>query len=444
MTLSPAGHRLLEELALHGTHLGIEHFERLLHALGDPQTGLPVTLVAGTNGKGSTAACLAGIATASGYRTGLYTSPHLEEVEERIRVQGRAIDGSRLSELLSEVLAAAGEEEPTYFEALTAAAFLHFREARVELAVLEVGLGGRLDATNVSDPALSLITDISLDHQQFLGASLQAIATEKAGILRSGRTAIIGMVPAAAHRAIDRRSREIGARLLWSEEEIVEASSESGGGERVVLQTKRERYRYRLSLAGEHQRRNLALAILAAEELGVLGWERIDRDSIQRGAANTTWPGRLERVTGPRGERVLLDVAHNPGGVEALARHLALEGEPRLLLFGALEDKDVASMLPSLAALSEGAILTLPESDRGREPEELVALCRANGLNDVEVKREIQGALERALEKLEARPGALLVICGSTYVVGPARRLLRQRWDRPVPALDLWPARERT
>lgn len=445
MTLPAAGQRLLRELARYGTHLGLDHFLRLLHALGDPQIGLPVVLVAGTNGKGSTAAYLAAMASAAGYRTGLYTSPHLEEVEERIRINGRAIDGTRIAALIEEVTVAAGREKPTYFEALTAAAFLHFHRFKVELAVLEVGLGGRLDATNASEPVLSLITDISLDHQEFLGGTPGAIATEKAGVLRPGKPAIIGVVGASARSAIALRGERIGSRLLWSEgnaQWLEGGRDREGEREPAVLQTKRASYRLCPALAGEHQLRNLAVAILAAEELANLGWSGMGRREIERGAAATHWPGRLERLVGPQGERILLDVAHNPAGIEALLRYLPRDAGPYLFVFGALADKDIALMLPALASCGQAIILTLPETERGREPADLAAILASQTSCEVEIARSITAALAAALERLNKRPDGTLVVCGSTFVVGPFRRLLRERWGYPAPARDVWPALE--
>ncbi|HEY8022615.1 MAG TPA: Mur ligase family protein, partial [Thermoanaerobaculia bacterium] len=316
---------LLHDLEVFGIKLGLEGPRRLLAALGSPEAELPVVLVAGSNGKGSTSAFLAAMAGAAGYRTGLYTSPHLETVEERLRLDGRAIAPERLGGLLERVIAAAGGERPTYFEALTVAAFLWYAEERVDLAVVEVGMGGRLDATNTASPLLSLITPISLDHQQHLGETLALIAREKAGILRKGRPAIAWIEDEEPAAAVAQAAAELGADLTWGMERArIEAVSARGwDGQTVDLATGERRYRLAPSLLGTHQAKNLALAVLAAERLAALGFPRLDAAAIAKGAAACRWPGRLEAVALPGGLRVLLDAAHNEGGAQALADFLA-------------------------------------------------------------------------------------------------------------------------
>ena len=411
---------LLSDLEQFGTRLGLAGVRSLLSRLGHPERRLDVVLVAGTNGKGSTAALLSSVASAAGYRTGLYTSPHLESVRERIRVDGVAIDRDRLQGVLAAVLDAA-EGSSTYFEVLTAAALVEFAEREVELAVLEVGLGGRLDATNVCDPVLSLITEIGLDHQEHLGSSTAEIAAEKAGVLRADVPGLARVSDPEARASLERRARELGTEMRF-----VDESARSLGRESVELELGC-RYRLQSSLVGRHQLGNVALAVAAAESLGDLGWSKIDRVAIERGVSGSRWPGRLEWVEAGSG-RVLLDGAHNPDAAEALASHLREFVGDYTLVFGALGDKDVEGMLAPLARSAAQVVLTRVRSPRAVEPVELEVLVP--GAAEV-VARPIDAVL-RALES--ALP---VVVCGSLYLVGEVRSELRRRYGVPEGAADL-------
>jgi dihydrofolate synthase / folylpolyglutamate synthase len=429
---------LLSRLELLGIRLGLDHTRALLAALGDPQLRYPAVLVAGSNGKGSTSALLAAMATAAGYRTGLYTSPHLEAVEERLRIDGRAIAGERLGPLLADLVARAERETgapPTYFEALTVAAFRWFAEERVDLAVVEVGMGGRLDATNLCDPVLSLVTSISLDHREFLGDTLAAIAREKAGILRRGRPALAWVEAPEAAAALFAAAAETGADLAFAPARVaIEAVAPAAGGQRVRLATPRGRHDLCIALLGAHQAKNLGLAVLAAEALAGLASDRLDRldaAAIAAGAAACRWPGRLEVVDLPGGRRVLLDAAHNPEGAAALAGFLA-GAPPPDLLFGVLADKDAGEMLAALAGRAGRIVLTAPASPRARPPAELAALVPDR---DVVVEPDPGRALELALA---APAHAALVVCGSIFLVGEIRRRLRERFGVPAPALETY------
>jgi dihydrofolate synthase/folylpolyglutamate synthase len=405
----------------------------VLAASGDPQRRYPCVLIAGSNGKGSTSALLSSIAVAAGYRTGLYTSPHLESVEERLRLDGRAIETDRLGDLLERIVAT-GERvtgvPPTYFEALTLAAFLWFAEEEVDLAVVEVGLGGRLDATNLCEPDLSLVTSISLEHQEYLGDTLALIAREKAGIFRRGRPALAWVSDPEAEASLREVAAEVGAKLTFAPERLrIEEVSPEPGGQRVRLTTPERRYDLQIHLAGAHQARNLGLAILAAELLEDR-FGRIDAESIARGVASCRWPGRLEEVMLPDGRRVLFDAAHNAEGVEALAAHLDLIGERPDLLFGVLQDKDAADMLGHLAPRANRIVLTSPASARARPPQEVTDLL--GDREGVEVEPDRGRALDRAL----ALGGELLVVCGSIYLIGEIRRELRERFGVPPAATE--------
>lgn len=427
MSLPGAAVRLLEEIDPNAIRLGLEAPRRLLRQLGDPQKSYATVLVAGTNGKGSTAAWLAAMAVAAGYRTGLYTSPHLEDLTERVRVDGRAVSGAELGDALLSVGAAAEEALgglPTYFELVTAAALRGFAAAAVDLAILEVGMGGRLDATNVVEPELSIITEVGLDHERHLGASRAEIAAEKAGILRPGKQAIVGCSHPEAMAAVRRAAMSVGA-------ELVDGTAAAGRrleGRRQILEltTRRGVYRLRQSLPGKHQAANLTLAVLAAERLRELGWPAIDEAAIAAGAERCRWPGRLETVTVP-GRQLLLDVAHNPDAAAALVAHLDRLGRPYDLLYGTLADKRSEHILPSLAASARRIVLTRPAGARSRDPRELVPLL--TGRKAI-VEPRPGPALDRAL--VGAAP--LLVVCGSFYLVGEVRGMLSRRFGVPEPA----------
>ncbi|MEE8523765.1 MAG: cyanophycin synthetase [Thermoanaerobaculia bacterium] len=416
--------------------LGLDRVRRLLGAFDDPHLTTPVVLIAGTNGKGSTAALVAAMGRAAGYRVGLYTSPHLEQVTERIVLGERPIEDRSLAGYLEEILERAGAADaaPTYFEALTTAAFLYFHDSRAELAVMEVGLGGRLDATNVCEPVLSLISSIDLDHERHLGTSLAVIAGEKGGILRRGKPAI-AWVEGEAADALEAQAAALGCDLVLAPRQvrITDSPPEPGNPSPLrdlSLQTARRDYRLTLPLAGAHQRRNLGLAVLAAEALAARGWSRLDTAAIAAGSRRCRWPGRLETVTLADGRRVLLDTAHNPAAVAALCEHLRTLNESPDLLFGAMRDKNVSAMLPPIAASSRRVVLTRPRASRaegppgdgprGGDPRAWTSLVKA----PVAIETDPARALEKALDG----SSSLLVVCGSIYLVGEVRRLLRERY----------------
>jgi dihydrofolate synthase/folylpolyglutamate synthase len=427
----PSPDAILARLEGLGIRLGLESTDRLLASLGRPQLRYPTVLVAGSNGKGSTSALLTSMAEAAGYRTGLYTSPHLETVEERIRLDGRAISADRLSGLLTRILDLSERERgvlPTYFEAMTVAAFLHFADERIDLGVIEVGLGGRLDATNLCDPEVSLITSISLEHQEMLGDTLDAIAREKAGILRRGRPARVWVEEPEALAAIREVAAGLGTHLVSAPDVLTVESVEPLGwdGQRVRLRTPVRAYDLRLALLGPHQVRNLALAVLAAEVLAERGFERLDGPAIEAGAAACRWPGRLEVIPLPGGRRprrVLLDAAHNPEGAAVLGDFLQQTGTSYDLLFGVLEDKDAPAMFGRLAPGARRIVLTTPASPRARRPEELAPLLPGREL-DLQIEPDPAAALDRALDL----HGETLVICGSIYLIGEIRKRLRQHF----------------
>ena len=404
----------------------LEEVRTLLHALGDPQLRFPSVLIAGTNGKGSTASTLASILTAAGLRTALYTSPHLEKPNERIRVDHEEIaDGDfarlyfRVQDVAQEVvLAGQLAQLPSYFEFLTAQAFLYFAERKVDIAVLEVGMGGRLDATNVVDPLISIVTDISLDHMEWLGPTITAIAREKAGILRRGGTMITLPQHPEVNQVLGEAAAELGAREMSAAPYIPAA----GAGSPYSVEALGATIAVDSPLGGAHQQRNVALAIAAAVELASVHNFPVTPAAIEGGIRNTRWPGRLERMT-RGGVDWILDVAHNPAGAWALRTGLPgiLEmHRPRTLIFSCLRDKPLAEMAQILFPMFEQVIVAPIHMARAAVLDDLLAAAKATGTPAV-AAQSIREALEMAQDR---SAGGVVVVSGSVYMVGEARALL--------------------
>ena len=435
---TPSAQEILDRLEVWGRKFGLDAIRDLLGALGDPQQGIPTILVAGTNGKGSTSAALASLLTAAGFRCGLYTSPHLEHVEERLRIDGEAITEAELGAHLRRVLDAAGSAPPTYFESLTAAAWLHFAAHRVDAAVFEVGLGGRLDATNVSEPVLSVITQVARDHVQQLGWTLTSIAGEKAGVMRSGRKSLTWRSRPEVERELHRCATVCGAQLVHAADDVefqrqVEANEAQP---RLSLTTPKARYHFRAPLAGGHQLTNLALAVRAAEEFCALSGRKLDPEAARRGLEAVRWPGRLEWVeieTHGSRRRILFDAAHNPAGAAALSSYLDETGLEFDLLYGALNDKQPEQCLPLLAERARRIVLTAPDHRRATSPEALLPLLPPDSAL---VDDDAASALERCLSA-STSPSRTLVVTGSLYLVGEVRSALRARCGTPAAARDL-------
>jgi len=417
----------LESLLPRGMKLGLAAIDALCERLGRPERQVPAVLVAGTNGKGSVAATLSAIAAAGGMRAGLYTSPHLIRVNERIRISESDLTDDELDRALEPVLRAA-EASPgipmTYFEALTAAAFVAFAGRALDLAFIEVGLGGRFDATNVASARLSVVTSIGLDHTEELGPTLSSISREKAGIFRLGRPALVGPLEPEACRALREAARECGAVVHEAAKEIevseVETSLE---GTRLRVATPQASYALETPLPGAHQAGNAALAARAAELLSP-AFPRLDSSAIERGIAATRWPGRLEKFS-CRGVAVVLDGCHNPQAALALAgflRDAGLAGRARLL-FAAMADKDVEGMAAYLfPAVSSVRVVRAP-SPRAATVDELVRRTAAAGPKAV-ASETIEIALSDLLRDPDPAP---IIVAGSLYLVGEARSLLLSR-----------------
>jgi dihydrofolate synthase / folylpolyglutamate synthase len=410
-----------------GVKFGLETMRALVAEMDHPERAFPTLLVAGTNGKGSVVAYVDAALRASGLRSGRYTSPHLVRLNERLTVNGRDVSDHDLEIAIRAVrdaarrLVARGQigAHPTYFEALTAAAFAHFRRRRVDVAVLEVGLGGRLDATNVADPLVSAVVSVALDHEVYLGRTLTSIAREKAGVMREGRPTVVGPLPRPALRAARGRAREAGARLVDARRGAHLVARDGA----VDLRTPQRVYRGLRPLPGAHQRDNLLVAVRLLEEARKEGLP-VDLDAVATAVARTRWPGRLERVPGD--PPLLLDGAHNPAAARALARYLAGR-RPFVLLFAAMEDKDVAGLARALFPLASAVVLTRPRQSRAMDPRALAQ--RAGGLA-AGASREpsVFRALARARRLARARgPGVPVVVAGSLFLVGEVKGILERR-----------------
>ena len=382
---------------------------------------MPSVLVAGTNGKGSTAATLASIADAAGLRVGLYTSPHLESVTERIRVGRDDIDADALDAEVGAVFAAADRAPAvplTYFEASTAAAFARFARLGLDLAVLEVGLGGRFDATNVAPAILSVVTSVSLDHVEDLGGTVAAIAFEKAGVFRAGRPALVASRRPDALAVFREAADRCGAVLHRLDEEAAIEPGRSGvDGARFRLATPVGRYALATPLPGAHQAENAAAAVRAVELLAPAF--RVPEDAIVRGVAGVRWPGRLERFE-RSGRTILLDGCHNAGGAEALARFVTDANLRPDLVFGAMADKDIESMGAALAPVVRRVRMVPAASSRAASPEELLRRFAPRG--EARASSSVAEALDELLRDPEAE---LIIVAGSLYLVGEARSFLR-------------------
>jgi dihydrofolate synthase / folylpolyglutamate synthase len=406
----------------------LDEIRTLLGVLGNPHLSFPSILIAGTNGKGSTAATLASILRASGLRTGLYTSPHLERPNERIRVDGMEIDDATFARLYFRVQDTAQnlvlEERlpqlPSYFELLTALGFLYFAETNVQVAVLEVGMGGRLDATNIVDPLISIITDISLDHMEWLGPTISTIAREKAGILRPSGTMITLPQHPEANQVLGEVATELRVKGVSATPYVPSAGTEGS----YRLEVLGEAITVDSPLAGEHQHRNIALAITAAAELASQHGFRITPGAIAEGIRRTSWPGRLEQVE-RADRRWILDVAHNPAGAWALRaglRMLLHDERPRTLIFSCLRDKPVAEMSQILFPMFERVILAPIHASRATSVDDLLAAAMATGTDALAVD-SVREAIDRAQNDVGDAKG-VVVISGSVYLVGEARAIL--------------------
>ena len=404
--------------------LGLDRMIQLMERLGEPHLDFKSVHIAGTNGKGSTAAFISSALGKAGYKTGLYTSPHLERFSERIKINDAEISEDDINAISDEVKAAARSlpaGEPTYFEFTTAMAFVYFARQDVDIAIIETGLGGRLDATNIISPLVSVITPVALDHADYLGSTIEEVAAEKAGIIKESIPVIIGKQEAAAATILSTIAAEKGARTFLydsdfklnnSGEDCFDYSGVSEGLNNVEI-----------SLYGAHQQENASVALACLEVLAGSGFA-LSADVLRKGVRETSWPGRFEVVSS--NPEIILDGAHNPSAAKGLAASLKnrFDGNKGVIVAGFMADKDIEGILAELAPLASTIILTRPSEDRAFDP--------AGGASEIKksLKRcettvipDIKEAIDKGI--MLAKEKSFIIITGSLYTVGEARTILK-------------------
>lgn len=404
-----------------GIKLGLSQIRRLLEALGHPERAFPSITIAGTNGKGSVTAMVERGLRAAGRRTGRYTSPHLVTIEERIAINGQAILPDVFDRLAAEVQAATAgmDAPPSFFEATTALALLAFRDAGVDIAVLEVGLGGRLDATNAVDASLVAITAIALDHQEHLGHTLTAIAGEKAGVIKPGATVVLAPNPPDVEAVVHAHARTHGATVIAAQAGVSCDATVGARGSVVTLTTPARAYgACPLRLSGRHQITNAIVAVRTLEAV-----PDVPAAAVRTALADVEWPARLEWLQAGA-TAVLLDGAHNPAGAEALAAFVTeMIGHPVPVVIGVMGDKAVDDIVSALVPVASHLIVTAAPSPRALSPDALAAICRRRAPHlPVAVEPDAARAVTTA-----AAHGAPVVVAGSLYLAGYVRDTLTRR-----------------
>lgn len=426
--------KYLERIQNLGIKFGLDNVRTLLSSFDNPHTKFASVLVAGTNGKGSVCAMLTEILTLHNFRAGLFTSPHLVRVEERIRI-GRSLIPTQsfcniltsLKEKIEELIAQKKLlSPPTYFELLTCLALLYFEKQKVDMAVLEVGMGGRFDATNVVNPVLSVITTISREHQKFLGLSLSQIAFEKAGIIKPDVPVVCGVEVTEAYETIKKRAKDLEAPFLGvfdskSSFQVQKAEREYS----FIYETKNNKYRFSPSLQGEHQGRNAAVVIIAAEQLSE-NWKKLEQNKIVEGIEKSRWEGRLEVVS--HNPLVILDGAHNEEGALALRKYIKdFLPSPLILIFAIRRDKKVENVADILFPMAERIILTRFPYFRASSPEEIKE--KTSKFQDrVVLEPDVNRAVD--LARRSVGPKGSILVAGSLYLVGEIKK--RKKGDSPL------------
>jgi dihydrofolate synthase/folylpolyglutamate synthase len=410
----------LLELEQVGIKLGLEQIRALLTLLGHPERAYPCLIVAGTNGKGSATAMVERALRAAGYRTGRYTSPHLVHLEERFAVNGQSISAGMVDELAGHVLARASSlpAPPSFFEATTALALEAFRREAVEVAVLEVGLGGRLDATNAVDAQAVAITSVDFDHQAYLGHTIEEITREKAGIMKPGKLAVLGENSAPVCQVVIQTAATIGARLVYAPDGVTTSARMTDGRLRANISTPRAVYDgLTLALRGRHQLNNAVTSMRLLEELEAAGHLKVGATAIRAGIEEAVWPARLELLPSPGGY-VLIDGAPHPAGVRALTSYvLEVFERPLPCVVGAMRDKEIDTMLAALRPVAAHFICTAARSPRAAAPEELAAAAARVAPNTpVTIAASATEALAVA-----SNLGSPIVVAGSLYLAGEIR-----------------------
>ena len=413
--------RWLYSLESRGIKLGLDRVLEAAAHRGHPERDVRYIHVAGTNGKGSVATMLESVLRAEGYRTGQFASPHLQRYVERVRIDGRPISEREAAQRIEELRADRGLPPLSFFEYTTLLAFEAFRDAQCDIVVLEVGLGGRLDSTNIVTPEVSVITNISFEHQRILGDTLAKIAREKAGVLKPNVPCIVGARGRDVRRAIGARARSVGAPLRWIDRDF----ESSWNGDSLLVRVGTQDWTdLRLGLRGDYQGDNAACAVATLAELEARGFEVSDQ-SVRKGLKRANWPGRLEWQRGK--PAFLFDAAHNASGCETLARYLEQREFPGrvVLLFGAMRDKDHRRMLAAFDGQVDRRVYASPGIYRSGRPESFAKIRKGT------VGRSVRDAVARA--KRAAGPNGLVVVAGSIFLVSQVRALVKNvRTDPPI------------
>jgi len=416
----------------YGSSYGLERVLQLADRLGNPQDAYSIVHVAGSNGKGSVSRLVASILTHAGYRTGLYLSPHLERFNERISINNEEITDEELKELILRVkplvewMTSKGDR-PTYFEIVTILAFLYFKEKNVDYAVIETGLGGRLDATNIVKPLISVITNISLEHTDILGDTLEAIAEEKAGIIKPGAP-VITAAKTPAREVIKKEAEMKGSSFITVDEKDWERLESNMDKQVFLIHGGLKDYRVHTKLLGLFQGENIALALRSVEEMQLRGVYITDEDILE-GVSSTVHPGRLEVLSDK--PFIIIDGAHNPNGVDKLVKTLIVDVKPRckdlIVVFGVLKDKDVDGMLRLITPISNEFIITKSNNPRACEPSVIHDRLKKLGLknNRVIVTRSVHEAVDAGIKLM--KNDSVLCVTGSLYTVGEARGYIKKR-----------------
>ena len=404
-----------------GIKLGLDNIRQLCEALGHPERSFTSLHIAGTNGKGSVTAMVHAALVAAGIRAARYTSPHLVRLNERFVIGNDAVDDHTLEVVAGDVLNAI-DRPPTFFEATTAMAFEMFRRAGVQVAVIEVGLGGRFDATNVLDPPVGAITSIGLDHQQHLGGTLEQIAFEKAGIIKPTMTIVTGALPDVAMQVVQSVARQRDARLVEAASAARVRTTMDAGRAQVTIETGSATYGPTvLGLRGEHQTGNASVAVAVLEAARLHGLN-ISVEAVTQGLARVDWPARLELRTAANGSRVLLDAAHNPEGARSLREYLARwHPERPTLVVGIMRDKDADAILRELLPVTSSVVATAANSARAMAAAELASHVKAlDPERMVTVCAHANAALDEAVGM-----NTTVCVAGSIFLVGAVRDMLR-------------------
>jgi len=415
----------------------LNRMRRLLKKLGDPHRKIRTVHIAGTKGKGSTATMLAEMLRACKYRVGLFTSPHLCDIRERIRVNGEMIPRVRMTRLIAQAQPAIekmADDEPTFFEIITALAFCYFTEEKVDIAVIEAGLGGRLDSTNVLRPSVCGVTSISLDHTKQLGDTVAKIAAEKAGIFKRDVPIVSAPQDLEAKRVLQKHAKQTRSRLMFTGEDIdfsyrVESSRQAGCHTRICLTTPQSRFEHLpVPVLGEHQAINCGLALALLDQLKSQGM-KIDDDQAMEGLAAVSLPGRMELIS--EDPRILVDGAHNAASVQALLRAVGqhIPYDSMVMIFGCAQDKDIPGMMDRIATGADKVIFTRAiNTPRSARPEDLAAAYTECCGREAQVTQDLADALRTAKSAVSRED--LICICGSFYLVGEAKIMIQEQQEQ--------------